>query len=210
MKAKKASPAALGRPREFDADAALDAAMRVFWQKGYLGTSLSDLTEAMGINRPSLYAAFGNKESLFRKALARYSAGPAAYVSRAIDEPTARGVAERMMRGVAELGTSSCNPAGCLWVHGTLSCGDTSDPVHKELSAHRASTIATLRRRFARAVGEGDLPAGSDPGALARFVATVNFGLAVQAATGASRAELLRVVDTALDAWPAGGKAARS
>jgi AcrR family transcriptional regulator len=202
MKAKKASLCTLGRPREFDAEAALDAAMRVFWRNGYLGTSLSDLTGAMGISRPSLYAAFGNKEALFRKALARYATGPAAYIRQAVEEPTARGVAERMMRGVAELATSSCNPAGCFWVHGSLSCGEPSDPMHKELSAHRASTVAALRRRFSRAVVEGDLPADADPGALARFVATVNFGLAVQAATGATRADLLRVVDTALRAWP--------
>ena len=176
--------------------------MRVFWRKGYLGTSLTDLTQAMGISRPSLYAAFGNKESLFRKALDRYAQGPAAYIRNAVQEPTARAVAERMMRGVVELGTSSCNPAGCLWIQGTLSCGEAADPMRQELSAHRAATVAALRKRFQCAVAEGDLPPGSDTASLARFVATVNFGLAVQAATGATCADLLKVVDTALLAWP--------
>jgi AcrR family transcriptional regulator len=198
MKSKKP----VGRPRVFDTDEALDRAMHVFWRKGYLGTSLSDLTEAMGINRPSLYAAFGNKESLFRKALDRYADGPSAYLREALQEPTARLVAERMMRGAVELGTSLDNPPGCLWVHGTLSCGDPADPVAQELSARRASGEANLRKRFKRAIAEGDLPADADAAALARYVVTVNCGLSIQAATGASRPELLRVIKTALQAWP--------
>jgi len=196
-------PAQKGRPRAFDPDEALDRAMHVFWRKGYQGTSLSDLTEAMEINRPSLYAAFGNKESLFRKALERYAEGPAAFVREAIKEPTARAVAERLMRGVVEMATNSCNPPGCLWVHGALSCGDPVDPLRQEMAAQRASAHAGLKKRFKRAIADGDLPPDADPGALARFVATVNVGMAVQAATGATRAELLQVVETALQAWPA-------
>src|SRR5947207_11547368 len=99
-----------GRPRAFDTDAALDAALAVFWRKGYEGASLTDLTAAMGINRPSLYAAFGSKEDLFRKALDRYAEGPAAYVREALEEPTARAVAERLLRGAAELLTNPRNP----------------------------------------------------------------------------------------------------
>ncbi len=201
MKQEKTT-AAIGRPREFDTDDALNRAMYVFWRKGYLGTSLSDLTEAMGINRPSLYAAFGNKESLFRKVLERYADGPSAYLREALKEPTARQVAERMMHGVVDLGTDPHNPPGCLWVHGTLSCGDPADPIRQELSARRKSSEASLHKRFEQAISEGDLPADSDPAALASFVVTVNCGISVLAATGATRTELLRVVETALQAWP--------
>ncbi|MHC0066720.1 TetR/AcrR family transcriptional regulator [Nostoc sp. UIC 10890] len=201
MKQEKTT-AAMGRPREFDTDDALNRAMHVFWRKGYLGTSLSDLTEAMGINRPSLYAAFGNKESLFRKVLDRYADGPSAYLREALKEPTARQVVERMMYGVVDLGTDPHNPPGCLWVHGTLSCGDPTDPIRQELSTRRALSEAALRNRFERAISEGDLPADSDPDALACFVITVNCGISVLAATGATKVELLRVVKTALQAWP--------
>ncbi len=201
MKQEKTT-AAIGRPREFDTDDALNRAMYVFWRKGYLGTSLSDLTEAMGINRPSLYAAFGNKESLFRKVLERYADGPSAYLREALKEPTARQVAERMMHGVVDLGTDPHNPPGCLWVHGTLSCGDPADPIRQELSERRESSEASLHKRFEQAISEGDLPADADPAALARFVVTVNCGISVLAATGATRTELLRVVETALQAWP--------
>jgi len=193
----------LGRPRAFDMDQALDQAMRLFWRKGFLGTSLSDLTEAMGINRPSLYAAFGNKEALFRRAVERYFQGPAAYLQDALKEPAARAVVEHLLYGVVDLVTDSKLPRTCLWVHGALSCGGTSDPLQAEFARQRAQGQADLRARFKRAIAEGDLPHGSDADALARFIQTVNFGLSVQAATGASRKELLGVVATALRGWPA-------
>lgn len=199
----KATLSPKGRPREFDTDEAVDQAMRLFWSKGYLGTSLSDLTGAMGISRPSLYAAFGNKESLFRRAVERYFHGPAAYLQDALKEPTARKVVERLLQGVVDLVTDPGLPGTCLWVHGALSCGGTSDPLQEEFVKQRAQGHADLRARLKRAIAEGDLPAGSDADALARFVQTVNFGLSVQAATGASRKELLRVVVAALQAWPA-------
>jgi AcrR family transcriptional regulator len=98
--------------------------MQVFWREGYQGASLSDLTAAMGINRPSLYATFGDKEALFHKALVRYAEGPSSYLRRALQEPTARAVAETMMRGAVDVGTHTDTPPGCMWVRGTLSCGD--------------------------------------------------------------------------------------
>jgi AcrR family transcriptional regulator len=192
----------LGRPRAFDTDVALDQAMHVFWRKGFLGTSLSDLTEAMGISRPSLYAAFGNKEALFRRAVERYFQGPAAYLRDALKEPTARAAVERLLQGVVDLVTDPRLPRSCLWVHGALSCGGTSDRLQGEFGRQRAHGHSDLRARFKRAIAEGDLPGGTDIDALARFVQTVNFGLSVQAATGANRKELLRVVATALRAWP--------
>src|SRR5207245_2576808 len=111
-----------GRPRSFDLDKALDAALQVFWRKGYEGASLPDLTEAMGINRPSLYAAFGNKEELFRTVVIRYIEGPAAFVRKALDEPTARAAAERLLTGAVDLVTDPKNPRGCLLVQGALVC----------------------------------------------------------------------------------------
>jgi AcrR family transcriptional regulator len=197
---RKQTTSALGRPRAFDAEKALDSAMRVFWRKGYLGTSLSDLTDAMGINRPSLYAAFGNKQSLFRKALNRYFKGPSSYLNDALQEPTARAVAERLFQSVIALLSDPRTPTTCLWVHSALSCGD--DPIRKEFAVQRACAIAELRKRFKRAIAEGDLPADTDAGALAHFVLAVNFGLTVQASTGAVRKELLRIAEIALRAWP--------
>jgi AcrR family transcriptional regulator len=195
MKREKVT-SALGRPRAFDAEKALDRAMQVFWRKGYLGASLSDLTDAMGINRPSLYAAFGNKKSLFRKALDRYAKGPSSYLGEALQETTARAVIERLLRGVVDLLTDPRTPPTCLWVHGALSCGD--DSMREEFAAQRAAGLAELRTRFKRAVVDGDLAPDSDVDTLAHYVQTVNFGLTVQASTGATRKELLRIVETAL------------
>src|SRR5689334_17227810 len=126
-----------GRPRSFDADRALDRALKVFWAKGYEGASMPDLTRAMGINRPSLYAAFGNKESLFKKALERYAAGPACYVRRALEQPTARAVAEHLLDGAVDMLTNPKNPRGCLAVHGALACGDAAEAIRDELISRR-------------------------------------------------------------------------
>jgi AcrR family transcriptional regulator len=191
-----------GRPREFNVEKALDHALKVFWRKGYEGATLSDLTRAMGINRPSLYAAFGSKEGLFRKALDRYAEGPAAYVREALNEPTARAVAERLLDGAIDLVTHSRNPRGCLLVQGALVCGEAAEAVRRELVARRLAGDATLRQRFERALADGDLPADADPADLARYVVTVIRGMAVQATGGASREELRRVADVALRAWP--------
>ena len=191
-----------GRPRAFDPDEALDRALRVFWRQGYEGTTLLELTRAMGINRPSLYAAFGNKEELFRKALDRYARGPAAYLADALQEPTARAAAERLLGAACALLTDPRYPPGCMAVTGALACGEASDSIRRELAARRACVQESLRVRFARAVEEGDLPATTDPGDLARYLATVVNGMSVQAAGGATRDELRRVVETALRAWP--------
>jgi AcrR family transcriptional regulator len=192
----------VGRPRAFDIDQALDRALHVFWRKGYEGASLADLTKAMKINRPSLYAAFGNKQSLFRKVIERYAAGPAAYVREALQAPTARQVAERLLGGAIDLLSDRRNPRGCLMVHGALACSGTAEPVRRQLALHRAASEEALRKRFLRARAEGDLPAGSNPADLARYLATVLRGMAVQAAGGASREALQRVVTMALRAWP--------
>jgi AcrR family transcriptional regulator len=201
MKRKKTTRA-VGRPRSFDAGKVLDAAMKVFWREGYEGASLSDLTKAMGINRPSLYAAFGDKESLFRKVLDRYGEGPAAYVRQALDRPTARAAIEGLMLGAVDLATSSGNPAGCLLVQGALACGDGAAAVRGDLISRRGAGEKAVRQRLKRAQAEGDLAPEASPADLARFVVTVLHGIAVQAASGATRNELRRVVRTALRACP--------
>jgi AcrR family transcriptional regulator len=189
-----------GRPRAFDPDAALERAMHVFWAKGYEGASLSDLTRAMRINRPSLYAAFGNKEQLFRKVLDQYMDGPLAYFGEALAAPKVRDVVEQILLGTARMAEDPRIPAGCLMVQGALACGDAS--VRKEVAARRAAAEGALRRRLQRAKRDGDLPKNSDPGALAGYVMTVVRGMAVQSAGGASSDQLRRVAQMALRAWP--------
>jgi len=201
MKQKK-TKRVLGRPRSFETGKALDAAMKVFWCKGYEGASLSDLTKAMDINRPSLYAAFGDKESLFRKVLDRYDKGPAAYVREALNQPTARAVVERLMEGAAELGTASSNPRGCLFVQSALACGDKAKGIRNDLILRRDAGEKAVRLRLKRAQAEGDLAHDANPADLARYVVTVIQGIAVQAASGAARPELRRVIQTALRSWP--------
>src|SRR5260370_9465267 len=156
MKQKK-TKRALGRPRSFETGKALEPAMKVFWCKGYEGASLSDLTKAMGINRPSLYAAFGDKESLFRKVLDRYDSGPAAYVREALNQPTARAVVERLMEGAAQLGAASSNPRGWLLVQIALACGDKAEGIRNDLILRRDAGEKAGRLRLQRAQADGDL-----------------------------------------------------
>jgi AcrR family transcriptional regulator len=199
---RKTRPGAVGRPRAFDTAQALDRALEVFWRKGYEGTAMSDLTAAMRINRPSIYSAFGNKEQLFRKVLDRYSDGPASYVRKALDEPTARRVVERLLCGAAGLEGNQRNPPGCLIVQGALACGDAAESVRRELMSRRAFGEAALRKRLIRAKLEGDLPRDSNPTELAQYVVTVLHGMAVEAASGASPRKLRGVAELALRVWP--------
>ena len=191
-----------GRPRSFNEERALDAAMQVFWSKGYEGSSLSDLTEAMGINRPSLYAAYGDKNALFRRVLDRYEDVSSAYVREALQQAVARTAVEQLLQGSADLATHPQNPRGCLMVQSALACGEGAEAIQKELGLRRKAGEQALRQRLERAQAEGDLPRNTDAADLARYVLTVMHGLAVQAVDGASREELQKVIDTALRAWP--------
>jgi AcrR family transcriptional regulator len=156
----------------------------------------------MGVNRPSLYAAFGDKRALFRKALYRYLHGPAAYTQEALKEPTARAVVKCLLRGAADLNTAPRNPGGCLMVQGALTSGEAADSIRKELTACRKAGEAALRRRLQNAKSKGDLSTDVDPAALARYIATIIYGIAVQAAGGASRAQLQHVVEMTLRTLP--------
>jgi AcrR family transcriptional regulator len=189
---------AKGRPRSFDMDEALEQALHLFWTKGYEGTSLSDLTQAMGISPPSLYAAFGNKEELFRRALDRYMRETIDFEG-ILSAPTARAVAERMLGISANMDPE--RPAGCLLVQAALSCSEASDSVRKELIARRKAGEDSLRDRFTRAVREGDLPATADPALLAGYLTVTAEGMAVHAASGASPETLRGIADAALRAW---------
>ena len=176
--------------------------MIVFWRQGYDGTSMTDLTEAMGINRPSLYATFGNKEQLFRKALQRYGEVPSSYLGDALEEPTARGVAERLLRGAADLHTDAGTPVGCLAVLGAPTNAEDSGAVGQALLDFRHAGEAAIRERLERARAEGDLPAGADPAELTDYLRTVIYGMAVKAASGSTRDQLERVIEYTMRAWP--------
>jgi AcrR family transcriptional regulator len=191
-----------GRPREFCVDRALAAALRVFWSKGYEGASLTDLTDAMGITRPSLYAAFGNKEALFRKALDLYEREKLEYTRAALEQPTARAVAEHIMRGALEAQTGKSEPHGCLGVISSMACGAEAESIKAEVVARRASSHRALVERFERAKTEGDLPAHVDVEGLTFYLFAILQGMAVQAGSGATREELGRLIETSLMVWP--------
>lgn len=191
-----------GRPRTFDPDVALDAALAPFWKHGYEGTSMNALADAMGISMPSLYAAFGNKAALFAKVVDRYIEQPASYLRRAIAAPTAREAAEQAFRGAIDMVDKPGSGDGCLLVHGALAGGPAVAQVREQLARYRAGAEAAVRTRFERAIEEGDLPPSTDAAQLASYLMTMIWGLSVQAAGGATREQLQRTAEAALANWP--------
>ena len=163
---------------------------------------MAELTAEMGITKPSLYAAFGNKEALFKKALDLYEREKLAYVGEALAAPTGRGVAESFLRGALALQSSSCDPKGCLGVIGSLACSPEADSIKAEVLQRRASSEAELIARFERAKADGDLPDAVEAAPLARYLLAIVQGLSIQAGAGASCVNLGSVVDTALMTWP--------
>ncbi|MDQ8733254.1 TetR/AcrR family transcriptional regulator [Paenibacillus sp. LHD-38] len=194
----------MGRNREFDVDQALDAALCVFWRKGYEGVSYTDLTQATGVERPALYSAFGNKEALFRRVLTLYYEHYLDFIPAALKLPTSREVAAHILRSAAELNTRYPDRKGCLGVHGALAGSDDAEPIRRALIDARADGEASLRDRFERAKQEGDLPETTNCAALAAFVLAVLHGMAVQAKAGFSRDMLEAVAEQALSTWPTG------
>jgi AcrR family transcriptional regulator len=193
---------AMGRPREFDLDQALDQALNVFWRNGYEGASIADLTEAMGISPPSLYAAFGNKEGLFRKALDRYVQLRTGFWNDALEMPTARRMVEHLLRASADFLTEDYNPHGCMLVRSAMLCSEAEDAMQRELAARRAAGEHMLRERLVAAKESGEASAELDPEDFARYIMTVLEGMSVRAAGGATREELHKVADMVLRAWP--------
>ncbi len=193
----------MGRHREFDVDKALDAALCVFWRKGYEGASYADLTEATGVERPALYSAFGNKEELFSRALDRYYERHLNYVPDALQKSTSKEVAAHMLYSAIDLNTRYEGHTGCLNLNGLLAGSDAAESVRQRLIDVRADGEAQFRERFERAKAEGDLPASAKPDALAAYLMAVLHGMAVQAKAGFSRGTLEAVAEQALSTWPA-------
>lgn len=198
-----------GRPRAFDRTDALRRAMEVFWEHGYEGSSMSDLTSAMGINSPSLYAAFGGKEALFREAIGLYGKTDGGYTARALrEEPTARQAIDAMLRDNAIAYTVEDKPHGCMVVLAGSTYTTRSESIRDFLVEKRRETTEEVRRRLDRGVTEGDLPADTNTVGLAHFYTTVLYGLSIQARDGASPAELTQSIDCAMAAWPASSASA--
>jgi AcrR family transcriptional regulator len=190
------------RRREFEMADAIDRALRQFWEKGYDGTSISDLTQAMGINRSSLYATFGSKQDLFLAVIERYSHDHTAYVRDALAQTTALGVATFLLSAAASAQTNPSYPRGCLEMQAALACSSEAEPIRRRLSARRQTALSALAERFDRARREGDLPSETDPLALARFLSLIAQGMAVQAVDGATRDDLEAMREIALQSWP--------
>ena len=200
-----------GRPRSFDREVALEQAMQVFWTKGYEATSISDLTEVMGINPPSLYAAFGDKEKLFLEAVERYQATRGEQCPYC-QEPTAKGAIEKLLTYMAEELTATTHPKGCMMMMAAVTATSASRELQARLARSRTESRDRMRERIARGIEEGDVPAGTDAAALADFYATIVTGMSLQARDGATRKALLATVERAMTLFPeppAKGKRAR-
>lgn len=191
-----------GRPRVFDMDEALDKALEIFWKRGYEGASITELAETLGINKPSLYAAFGNKEELFKKALSRYVSGPVAFIQEAVNQPTAFEVAQNFLINAVKFFTDTKHPKGCLIVQAALSVSADSLMVKDLLTNYRYSYEHQLAKRFEKAKEEGDLPTDANAETLAKFLSTLHQGMSVQVTSGASKGELIEIVEFALKSWP--------
>ena len=192
----------MARPREFDEDEVLQAALRVFWEKGYESTALSDLLEAMGLTKSSLYKAFGSKEALFWRVVERYNRDFLGFRLDALNEPTPRRIAERLLYGMTELHSGERTPMGCLELNAALACSTVTEPIRQELVRNRERFRQQLRDRFEETVATAPLPPGMTSDDAASLIISLIQGLAVQAKAGFSRETSRRVVRAALLSWP--------
>jgi TetR/AcrR family transcriptional regulator, copper-responsive repressor len=192
-----------GRPRQFDRDAALETAMRLFWTRGFEATSIHDLATAIGINAPSLYAAFGDKKRLFRETIGRYRSGCGNFAAPAIRyKPTARLAIESLLLAAAEAYTLEAFPHGCMVIHSGANCTAQSDDIAAELAGMRAELDAALAERIANGQADGDVPARVDANALAAFFGALLQGMSTHARDGASTEMLRSIAQRAMKSWP--------
>ncbi len=199
----KPKRATRGRPRLFNRDAALKKALLLFWEYGYEGISVAHLVEMMGITPPSLYAAFGSKENLYREAVALYLSGPGQFVALALaEEQTAKNAVERILREAAHIFTVKTHPRGCLIASGELTCAPEHSELMRSIADLRTASIDATARRLTQAKKDGELPPSVNAKALARFYGAVIQGMSVQAKDGATAAQLKEIADLALMAWP--------
>ena len=198
MDTEAPNPGKIGRPRGFDEEAALEAAMRVFWAKSYEGATMSDLTEAMGINRSSMYAAFGDKETLFRRTIERYRTGPMTYIREALALSTLREVVPALLHGTVEFLGSSGNPRGCLSLQATLASGTDAEPARDAMIEWRKQGEAALKKRVQQAQRDGDLDKKINRSDFAHYLSMLMSGLGIQAANGATKKELKGYAEMAL------------
>ena len=198
MASPNGSAAKMGRPRAFDTNAALDTALKVFWAKGYEGTTVSDLTKAMGLNMSSLYAAFGDKESLFRQVAARYAEDASTLYEKAMAKPTLHEALSDLFAAIVEFLNRPGYPPGCLTVMGALATSSTAEPVQQLLLQMRTRGQLRLQERCEEAQKAGELQQGTDIPALARYLATILWGLMVQGASGATKAQMQEIANMAL------------
>ncbi len=191
-----------GRPRAFDREKALKAALRLFWEHGYEGTSIAELKAAMGINGPSLYAAFGSKEELYRDAIALYEREYGAALLAILNDTTdARAAVETLLAAIADMRCED-GPRGCLVSTGETACGPANSAVARHVADRRGVLRNALTDRLTRAAAEGDIPAGIDIPALAAFYTAMIQGLSIQARDGADAALLAAIIKRAMEAWP--------
>ncbi|MFD5701590.1 TetR/AcrR family transcriptional regulator [Streptomyces lasiicapitis] len=190
-----------GRPRSFDRETALEKALRQFWEHGYEATTVSDLTREMGIGAPSLYAAFGDKRTLFEEVLVRYAGSYGAFGGQAlVEEPTARAAMERILREAAAVFTEPGHPHGCMVIHAATNC--TTPEIEQTLRKQRNANIATFASRIQQGIDAGEVLDGTDATDLARYVGAVFQGMSQQSRDGATREDLEAVVGLAMRAWP--------
>jgi AcrR family transcriptional regulator len=197
------SCSALGRPRAFDPDEALERALEVFWQKGYEGTSLTDLTKAMGINKPSLYSTFGNKEELFLKAIELYENRPCGFFMPALAQPNLYSVVEALLKGAALSLADKSHPQGCVVVQGALACSEENSSIKKALIKRRLEGEDAVRARLEQAVLAGEMPNGYSATVMARYLMTLLNGMTIQSTNGATAEELMEIAEFSLSLFPA-------
>jgi len=185
-----------GRPAAFDYDTALQQAMVAFWQYGYEGTSMATLMSVMQMNKASIYAAYGSKEALFKKAVECYVQGPASFFGTSLAQPSALDVIQSILTSAATMLADPSHPAGCLVTHGALACSDESREVKALLGGYRDGLEHTLAQRLATLMSEQQ-NSHVDSAVLAKLVMTVHQGMVVQAISGASQTALMRVAEMA-------------